>query len=93
MAHFQSGQKKPQGSGRKKGTPNRRTQALQEIFEAHDFVIPEKIIEILPRLSIEKQAEILMDLMSYLYPKRKATEAMPNPTEGGKIVVEFVSPI
>lgn len=60
--------------GRKKGTPNKKTQLLAEILEVNDFSIPEKIIELLPSLAPKKQADVLLDLMSYMYPKRKAVE-------------------
>lgn len=71
---------RPHGStktgGRLKGTPNRKTQFLSEILEARSFCIAEKLIDLLPSLSTEKQADILVDLMSYIYPKRKAIEQL-----------------
>lgn len=33
-------------------------------------------MELLPSLSPEKQADVLVDLMSYVYPKRKAIEQL-----------------
>jgi len=36
--------------------------------------VPNKIVEMLPVLSPEKQVDVLLNLMSFLYPKRKATE-------------------
>jgi hypothetical protein len=69
---------KPKGSpktgGRKRGTPNRRSVALQEAFDAINFSVPDKIIELLPSLDPNKQADLLIDLMEYLYPKRKSLE-------------------
>ncbi|QLY25698.1 hypothetical protein [Bdellovibrio sp. KM01] len=62
--------------GRQKGTPNKKTQLLNEILDAKDFCIPEKLMELLPSLSPEKQADVLVDLMSYVYPKRKAIEQL-----------------
>ncbi len=69
-------QEKKKGSGRQKGTPNKRTKLLNEILDAKDFCIPGKLIELLPSLSFEKQVDILLDLMSYVYPKRKAIEQL-----------------
>lgn len=74
MAKFIEGQKKPEGSGRKKGSANRKTQHLEDILNFAGFSVPEKIIELMPQLAPEKQADILMNLMGYLYPKRKAIE-------------------
>ncbi|MFV8248092.1 hypothetical protein [Bdellovibrio bacteriovorus] len=76
MGQFTPGQEKKNGSGRQKGTPNKKTQLLNEILDAKDFCIPEKLMELLPSLSPEKQADILVDLMSYVYPKRKAIEQL-----------------
>lgn len=74
MAKFQHGQDKPTGSGRKRGTPNKRSQLLIESLESFDFSVPEQLISLLPQLDPAKQADVLIDLMSYLYPKRKAVE-------------------
>jgi hypothetical protein len=65
----------PKTGGRQKGTPNRSTTKLRECFDNAGFDVPEKIIELLPKLEAADQAKVLMDLMAYLYPKRKATEA------------------
>jgi hypothetical protein len=60
--------------GRKKGTPNKTTKELSEFFESIGFCIPEKIHKILKKLEPEKQVEVLLKLMEYIYPKRKALE-------------------
>lgn len=65
---------RPKYGGRKKGTPNKKTEHLIETFKALNLDVPERIVELLPKLSPEKQAEVLLELMSYLYPKRKAIE-------------------
>lgn len=69
---------KPIGSaktgGRTKGTQNKKTQHLFEVLDTLKFDAPERLVELLPKLSLEKQADILLNLMSYLYPKRKAFE-------------------
>ncbi len=74
MAKFRPGQEKLANSGRKKGTPNRNTQNLFEALKALNFDVPERLVRLLPELAPDKQAAILIDLMSYLYPKRKAVE-------------------
>jgi hypothetical protein len=60
--------------GRKKGTPNKRTEALRDLFAKKDFCVPERIIELLPTLEPAKQIDVLVQLMGYLFPKRKAIE-------------------
>lgn len=70
--------------GRAKGTPNKRTEELQDFFDSKGMFIPEMIVEKLHLLDDEKQIDVLLDLMPYLYPKRKAIEhsgeiEMPSP--------------
>lgn len=72
---FQRGGKKPTASGRKKGTPNKKTLVLSESLEKLKLDIPARLNELLPLLSYEKQADVLLELMSYIYPKRKPLEA------------------
>lgn len=66
--------KKVPGSGRQKGTPNRRTQRLAEVLEEGGINVPLRLLRILPKLPPEKQADVLLGLMPYLYPKRKPQE-------------------
>lgn len=66
--------RRPKSGGRKRGTPNHRTTELSEFLESIRFSVPEKLGEILPKLSHEKQADVLLKLMEYLYPKRKALD-------------------
>lgn len=73
------------GSGRKKGTPNKKTLVLSEILDSLDCDVPSKLIEILNQLEPEKQADVLLELMSYLFPKRKALELTG--AEGGAILL------
>lgn len=92
---------KPKGSpktgGRQKGTPNKRTQILQEILDELELDVPREIVRILNAadpgsddfhplngLSPKERSDILLNLMQYLYPKRKAVEhsgAVANPLE------------
>jgi hypothetical protein len=60
--------------GRKKGTPNKKTLGLQEALESHGLDVIARLAEILPDLAPEKRVDVLVDLMGYLYPKRKAVE-------------------
>jgi hypothetical protein len=58
--------------GRGKGTPNRKTVTLHDALS--DLDVPKRLIELIPTLEPAKQADVLVQLMSYLYPKRKAIE-------------------
>lgn len=74
MARFQSGHQKPENSGRKKGIPNRKTLMLKEALEQLGHDLPTKITELLPQLSSDKQMDVYLELMQYVYPRRKAVE-------------------
>lgn len=64
----------PKTGGRKKGTPNKKSLELNEIFHNLDFSIPDKLVSLLPSLSPEKQADVCLKLMEFQYPKKKAVE-------------------
>lgn len=60
--------------GRAKGTPNKSTRAFRDYLDDAGISLPEKIFELLHRVSEEKQLEVLVKLMSFTYPKFKAIE-------------------
>lgn len=64
--------------GRKAGTPNKKTLSLQESLEANDFNLVDKLLELYPYLDTDKQAYTLLQLLSYVYPKRKSVENVVN---------------
>ena len=64
----------PKTGGRKKGTPNKTTQDLKELLETMNLNIPEQICQLLPQLPVEKRTDVLLNLLSYIYPKRRAIE-------------------
>lgn len=74
MGQFERGQQKPPGSGRKKGIPNKRTELLRDVLENLECDVPQKLIALLPSLPPDGQAHVLLELLSYLYPRRKAME-------------------
>ena len=61
--------------GRQKGTPNKKTKELMELLG--DYNPAESLLEILKsdRVPIDLKIKINLDLMSYLYPKRKSVES------------------
>jgi hypothetical protein len=68
----------PKTGGRKPGTPNKRTEMLSDALACLDCDVPSKLIQLLPQLTPEKQATVLLGLMPYLYPKRTAIELDQN---------------
>lgn len=91
MGRFAAGQTKPLGSGRKRGTSNKSTRTLLDALDSHGVDIVAQIIERVPQLSVEKQVEVFLDLMPYVYPKRKAVEIIePAKLEDNHITVNYV---
>ncbi len=72
---FQKGMKRPDNAGRKKGTPNRKTRELLELLSDYNPAV--SLLEILKsdRVPIDLKIKINLDLMSYIYPKRKSVES------------------
>lgn len=80
---FQKGSARPANSGRKKGTPNKRTAELQEILGS--FNPAEKLMELYKNTDKEDlKVLICKELMKYIYPQRKAVDT--NITGGGFVV-------
>ena len=74
--------------GRTRGSLNKKTKELHEILQAAKVNVPELLIEMLPKLDVEKQADVLLKLMSYLYPKRKPVEHIHMKLEGEKDLLQ-----
>ncbi len=73
------GKPRPEGAGRKKGTPNKKTLEVHEILAKHNFNVIEELIELYNRTGNEDATagvavKCLTELASYCYPKRKALE-------------------
>ena len=61
------------GGGRKKGTPNKRSQVLLQALEAHGCDVAEQIAQLLrdPEAAATLKADLLAKLLPYLYPQLK----------------------
>lgn len=67
---FVPGQPKPANSGRRKGTPNKKTVLRVSDVLAEKGINPtEKILELLPKLKESEQIHVWFELLSYLEPK------------------------
>lgn len=72
---FHPGDKKPETSGRKPGTPNKRTNELKALLAELGIDPVKKVIALLPSLNDKEKVDIYMKLLEYIYPKRKAIES------------------
>lgn len=75
---FEKGHQKV--GGRKKGTPNRVTQTIQEYFDSNGIFIPQKIMELMPKLDERDQVKAWLELIQYVFPKRKSLDHTFNPS-------------
>lgn len=64
--------------GRMKGSPNKKSELLSEALDSLKFNLPLRLAEIFPKLTPDKQMDCLLELLQYLYPKRKAIEVDEN---------------
>jgi hypothetical protein len=74
MGTFMPGQSKPPKSGRKLGTPNFKTQLLNDALLQHGVDLPKMIASTLAELEPEQRMAALLNLMNFVYPKRKSIE-------------------
>jgi len=70
---------KTPNSGRKKGTPNKKTQNLTELIEENysgfDPILELIAISQKDKVPLDLKVSILKDIAQYIYPRRKAIEA------------------
>lgn len=60
--------------GRAKGTPNKKTMALEEFLERNDFNPLQKILDAFPLLDPEQQVTAGLKLMKFIYPEKRAVD-------------------
>ncbi len=86
---IEMGRQKPVGSGRKAGTPNKRTKTIEEKLEALGC----DPIEAMARLAMDQgepatlRFVALKELAQYVAPKRKAVEVT---SDQGEFVLRFL---
>lgn len=94
---FEPGHKKIPGSGRPKGYVSPRTRALELLLFEHKYNPVKELIALLPELEARDKAKVHMELMQYIYPKRKeqideSTDKTPEERfEAAKQIVEAIS--
>lgn len=72
---FHKGMKKPEGSGRKKGTPNKKKLIKAVDFLSEKDINPvQKILDLIPLLDAKEAVDAWFDLLSYCQGKPKEVE-------------------
>ncbi|MCT4642489.1 MAG: hypothetical protein N4A33_09365 [Bacteriovoracaceae bacterium] len=59
----------PKTGGRKKGSLNKKTRLLSDVLEDRGFDLVGRLLEVIPELDSNKQADILIKLLDYVYIK------------------------
>jgi DNA repair photolyase len=85
------------GAGRPKGAVSAKTRALELLLFEHKYNPAVELLKLLPQLDERDQARVHMELMGYLYPKRKEQVDEPKqpatPEERFQAAKEIVSAI
>lgn len=68
---FKPGDKKLENSGRKKGTPNKKTWIVTRKLEEQGFDVIEELVKVFREADIETKASIGIKLLEYSCPKPK----------------------
>jgi hypothetical protein len=71
---FKKGMPRPLGAGRKKGTLNRKTEALVEKCERMGIDLFEALLDLAKSPDPTIRLSALREAIQYIYPKRKAVE-------------------
>jgi len=74
MPQYKKGDQRPQGSGRKPGSKNKKSFLVLEVLENNGIDIVQKIIDSLPSLQPQDQVKALIALLPYCFPKLTAIE-------------------
>ena len=86
MGKFKKGDKKPEGSGRKKGTPNRLNMGVSEALEEKGIDCVDELLKIAQNSDKDDiKMAVYKELLKYIYPQRKAVE-MSGELAGGYVV-------
>jgi hypothetical protein len=65
----------PKTGGRSKGTPNKKSQFLSDVFERHGIDLGDELVRIYKQsVFSEEKLQIIYKVLDYCYPKRKAIE-------------------
>ncbi len=68
---FEPGHKRIPGSGRRKGQVSPRTKALEILLLEHQYNPVKELLKLLPKLDERDAAKVHLELMQYIYPKRR----------------------
>lgn len=80
MAKFKPGDKKPAGSGMKKGQITKKSMLLNEVFDEFNFCPGQAILRLITdeqkqdEFMPQELANIYLKLMEFKFPRRKAVE-------------------
>jgi hypothetical protein len=76
------GRPKPEGAGRKKGTPNKITASFREELKNRNFDVAKELVDLFadPETSVSDKAALLKLVMEYSYYKPSAPKEPENPT-------------
>lgn len=85
---YPKGKPRPEGAGRKKGTPNRNTRDLIAKCDEMGLDVFGAMIEIAMNGDDEQRFHMLKEIAQYIYPKRKAVELSNSEDKGFRVVVE-----
>jgi hypothetical protein len=69
-----SGISKKKTGGRKKGTPNRSTNALQHRLDQLEFDVLSELVKAFPALSPKEKVQGALQLLTFIYPRRKSLD-------------------
>lgn len=87
---FKAGDPKPENSGRKKGTPNKRTVEQREAYEEIMLLLEKRMRDgndVIDNLSPARAAELYNNLLAYKKPKMTSTKIEGDVQHSGNVSI------
>lgn len=84
---FQKGDPKPPTSGRKKGTPNKRTKDANEILERAMLELTSTLEQDVNAVNSSRRLQLLTDLFNYMKPKLSSTKNEDTVQHSGEVKI------
>jgi hypothetical protein len=86
---FVKGAPKPLNSGRKKGTPNKKTIAINLLLETAMLELSKELINDISKVNHSRRLQLFTDLMNYVSPKLASNKNEDKVEHNGNITIDF----
>ena len=87
---FKTGDKKPRNSGRKKGTPNKKSLKLSQELENKGFDLVGEFISIYGQSDVQGKRAMILRALDHVFPRLKALDINEIEKDKPKTIEEII---